>query len=69
MEAKSLSFDRGPVLALNVPRPFRKQRYTLRIVFSDERFFDIDSANEHMWVINCADADEKGAVMQKKKFF
>ena len=22
MEAKSLSFDRGPVLALNVPRPF-----------------------------------------------
>ena len=34
----------------------------LRILFSDEKFFDIDdvynSQSEHMWAINRVDADE-----------
>ena len=45
---------------------------TLRILFSDEKFFDIDgvynSENEGMWAINRADTDGRGDVMQKQKF-
>ena len=52
------------------PSPSRKED-TLRIVFSDEKFFDIDdvynSQNERVWAINCTDADEKGDTMQKQK--
>ena len=44
----------------------------LRILFFDEKFFDIGrvykSENERVWAINRADADETGGVMQKQNF-
>ena len=50
---------------------FRKEDI-LRILFSDEKFFDIDDVynvdNEHMWAINRADTNEKGGVMEKQEF-
>ena len=49
-----------------------KKKDTLRILFSDEKFFDIDGVyncqNERVWAINRADAAEKGGVLQKPKF-
>ena len=36
----------------------------MRILFSDEKFFDIDgiynSQNDRVWAVACADADGKG---------
>ena len=50
---------------------FRKED-TLRILFSDQKFFAIDgvfnSRNERVRVISRAAVDEKGDVMQKQKF-
>ena len=50
---------------------FRKED-TIRILFSDEKFFDIDGVyncpNERMWAISRADIDEEGNVIQKQKF-
>ena len=50
---------------------FRKED-TLQILFSDEKFFDIDgvynSQNDRVWAVNRADADEKGGIKQKRKF-
>ena len=41
---------------------FRKEE-TMRILFSDEKFFDIDgvdnSQNDRVWAVGCADADKK----------
>ena len=49
---------------------FRKED-TLRILFSDEKFFDIDgvynSENERVWTINRADADEGEVVSCRNK--
>ncbi|CAF1494370.1 unnamed protein product [Adineta ricciae] len=50
---------------------FRKKE-TLKILFSDEKFFDIDgvynSQNDRVWAVDRADADKKGGVKQKRKF-
>ena len=44
---------------------FRKED-TMRILFSDEKFFDLDgiynSQNDLMWAVNRADADKKGGI-------
>ena len=45
---------------------------TLRILFSDEKFFAIDDVHnfqsERVWALNRADADEKCDVKHKQKF-
>ena len=50
---------------------FRKED-TLRILFSDEKFFDIDgvynSQNDRVWAVDRADADGKGGIKQNRKF-
>ncbi|CAF5170766.1 unnamed protein product, partial [Rotaria magnacalcarata] len=50
---------------------FRKEE-TMRILFSDEKFFDIDdvynSQNDRVWAVDRADADEKGGIQQRRKF-
>jgi hypothetical protein len=50
---------------------FRKEQ-TKRILFSDEKFFDIDgvynSQNDRVWAVDRADADKKGGIKQKRKF-
>ena len=50
---------------------FRKEA-TLKILFSDEKFFDIDgvynSQNDRVWAVDRADADKKGGIKQKRKF-
>ena len=50
---------------------FRKED-TLRILFSDEKLFDIDgvynSQNERVWAVDRADADKKGGIKPKQKF-
>jgi len=44
----------------------------VRILFSDEKFFDIDgvynSQKDRVWPVNRADADEKGDIKQERKF-
>ena len=44
----------------------------MRILFSDEKFFDIDgvynSQNDRVWAVDRADADEKGGIQQRRKF-
>ena len=44
----------------------------MRIIFSDEKFFDIDgvynSQNDRVWAVDRADADKKGGIKQKRKF-
>ncbi|CAM4765452.1 unnamed protein product [Rotaria magnacalcarata] len=44
----------------------------MRILFSDENFFDIDgvhnSQNDRVWTIDRADADKNGGIKQKRKF-
>ena len=48
-----------------VRKNFRKEE-TMRILFSDEKFIDIDSVynshNDRVWAVDCADADEKGGI-------
>ena len=38
----------------------------MRILFSDEKFFDMDvvynSQNDRVWAVDCADADKKGSL-------
>ncbi|CAM4951986.1 unnamed protein product [Rotaria socialis] len=50
---------------------FRKEE-SMRILFSDEKFFDIDgvynSQNDRVWAIDRADADKNGVIKQKRKF-
>ncbi|CAF2054397.1 unnamed protein product, partial [Rotaria magnacalcarata] len=50
---------------------FRKEE-TMRILFSDEKFFEIDgvynSQNDRVWAVDRADADEKGGIQQRRKF-
>ena len=45
------------------------EKKTLRFLFSEEKFFDIDGfhhcQHEGMWAINRPNSDEKGGVMQK----
>ena len=50
---------------------FRKEK-TMRILFSDEKMFDIDgvynSQNDRIWAINREEADRAGGRKQKRKF-
>ena len=50
---------------------FRKEE-TMRILFSDEKFLDIDgvynSQNDRVWTVDRADANEKGGIQQRRKF-
>ena len=50
---------------------FRKEE-TMRILFSNEKFFDINgvynSQNDRVWAVDRADADEKGGIQQRRKF-
>jgi hypothetical protein len=50
---------------------FRKQE-TLKILFSDEKMFDIDGVyntqNDRIWAVNHDEADKKGGIHQKKAF-
>ena len=43
----------------------------MKILFSDEKYFDIDDVynfqNDRVWAVNRPDADEKAAVEQKRK--
>ena len=49
-----------------------KKEGTLKILFSDEKIFDIDGVcnaqNNRMWPVDCDEADEKGARKHKRKF-
>ena len=50
---------------------FRKEE-TMRILFSEEKFLDIDgvynSQNDRVWAVNRANADEKGGIQERRKF-
>ena len=50
---------------------FRKED-TMRILFSDEKMFDIDgvynSQNDRIWAVDRSEADIKGGTRQKRKF-
>ncbi|CAF3760617.1 unnamed protein product [Rotaria socialis] len=50
---------------------FRKED-TLKILFSDEKMFDIDrvynTQNDRVWAVDRADADKNGGTQQKRKF-
>ena len=50
---------------------FRKED-TMKILFSDEKLFDIDgiynSQNDHIWAVSRVEADKRGGVKQKRKF-
>lgn len=50
---------------------FRKKD-TMKILFSDEKMFDIDgvynSQNEKIWAANRAEADAKGGIKRKRKY-
>ena len=50
---------------------FRKED-TLRILFSDEKMFDLDgmynAQNDRIWAVNREEADKRGGVQQKRKF-
>mgnify|MGYP002380159210 CR=1 FL=1 len=50
---------------------FRKED-TMKILFSDEKMFDIDgvynSQNDRIWSANCSEVDAKGGIRQKRKF-
>ena len=52
--------------SVNWLRTNLRKENTLRILFSDEKFFDIDGVytyeNGGLWVINRADADESEVV-------
>jgi len=54
-----------------VRRTFRKED-TMKILFSDEKMFDIDgvynSQNDRIWAVNRSEADIKGGIRQKRKF-
>ena len=50
---------------------FRKED-TLRILFSNEKMFDLDgmynAQNDRIWAVNREEVDKRGVVQQKRKF-
>lgn len=54
-----------------VRKKFRKDD-TMRILFSDEKMFDLDgiynSQNDRIWAVDREDANQKGAIKQKRKY-
>ena len=57
---------------VNWVRTNLKKEGTLKILFSDEKLFDIDGVcnaqNNRMWAVDRDEADEKSARKQKRKF-
>ena len=53
-----------------VPTNFRKED-TVKILFSSEKYFDIDgvynSQNDQVWAVNRSDTDERSGVKQRRK--
>ena len=53
----------GKNLQIGFQQIFKKRTDTMRSLFSDEKFFDIDgvynSQNDRVWAVDCADADKK----------
>ena len=49
-----------------------QKKYTLRILFSDEKMFDLDgmynAQNDRIWPGNREEADKRDGVQQKRKF-
>ena len=49
---------------------FRKED-TVRILFSDEKIFDLvgmsNAQNDRIWTVNREEADKRGGVQQKRK--
>lgn len=49
-----------------------KQETTMKILFSDEKMFDIDgvynSQNDQVWAVDRSEADKAGGRKQKRKF-
>ena len=49
-----------------------RQEDTMRIRFSNKKFFDINgvysSQNDRVWKVYRADADKKGGIQQRRKF-
>ena len=49
-----------------------KKEGTLKVLFSDEKIFDIDGVcnaqNNHMWAVDRDEADKKAGREQKRKF-
>ena len=58
-------------LANWVRHNFRK-KHTLRILFSDEKMFDLDgmynAQNDRTWAVNREEADKRGGVQQNRQF-
>ncbi|CAM4772621.1 unnamed protein product [Rotaria magnacalcarata] len=54
------------------PRIARTSENIRKILFSDEKLFDIDgiynSQNERVWTVDRADADKRGGIKEKRKF-
>ena len=50
---------------------FRKED-TLKILFSDEKMFDIDGVyntqNDRVWAVDRADANKNGGIQRRRKF-
>ena len=59
--------------ANSVRNNFRKEE-TMRILFSDKKFFNIDgvymynSQNDRVWAVDRADANGKGSIQQRRNF-
>ncbi|CAF3774122.1 unnamed protein product [Rotaria magnacalcarata] len=55
-----------------LPRIARTSENIRKILFSDEKLFDIDeiynSQNERVWAVDRADADKRGGIKHKRKF-
>ncbi|CAF4992662.1 unnamed protein product [Rotaria socialis] len=53
-------------------RTYFKKKTTMKILFSDEKMFDIDevynSQNDRIWAVNRQEADKAGGRKQKRKF-
>jgi transposase len=49
-----------------------KKEQTMKILFSDEKMFDIDGVynaqNDRVWAVDRAEADKNGAIQPKRKF-
>ena len=62
----------GKTFANWVQTNFRKED-TIRILFSNEKFFDIggvdNSQNDRMWAVDCADTDKKQVALSRDKNF
>ena len=61
----------GKTFANWVRTNFRTEE-TMKILFSDEKFFDIDgvydSQNDRMWAGDRTDANKEGGIKQRRKF-